>query len=94
MQFSPDGSKIVTASKDKTARVWDAATGGPVTDPLTHEGEVYSAQFSPDGTKIVSASDDNTACVWDAFTGSLLTDPLEHKQSVGFGLREEPERGA
>ena len=26
-QFSPDGARIVTASDDKTARVWDAATG-------------------------------------------------------------------
>ena len=32
--FSPDGKRIVTASGDKTARVWDAATGKPIGQPL------------------------------------------------------------
>ena len=32
--FSPDGKRIVTASYDKTARVWDAATGQPIGEPL------------------------------------------------------------
>ena len=32
--FSPDGTRVVTASADNTARVWDAATGRPHTNPL------------------------------------------------------------
>ena len=39
--FSPDGTRIVTASEDKTARIWDAATGKPIGEPLKgHEGAV------------------------------------------------------
>ena len=38
--FSPDGRRIVTASDDKTARVWDAESGKPVGEPMRHEGEV------------------------------------------------------
>ena len=39
--FSPDGKRIVTASSDKTARVWDAETGKPIGEPLKgHEGGV------------------------------------------------------
>ena len=39
--FSPDGKRIVTASHDKTARLWDAATGLPIGQPLKgHEGAV------------------------------------------------------
>ena len=47
--FSPDGARVVTASDDKTARVWDAATGAPIGKPLQHEDTVSSAAFSPDG---------------------------------------------
>ena len=32
--FSPDGKRIVTASWDKTARLWDAETGKPIGEPL------------------------------------------------------------
>ena len=68
-QFSPDGTRIVTASADKTARVWDAATGKSLATLAGHEDGVWSAQFSPDGTRIVTASGDKTARVWDAATG-------------------------
>ena len=81
-QFSPDGKYIVTAFDDNTARVWDAKTGEPVTEPLKHEDSVNSAQFSSDGKYIVTASDDNTARVWDAKTGEPVTEPLKHENSV------------
>ena len=39
--FSPDGKRIVTASSDKTARIWDAATGKAIGEPLKgHESVV------------------------------------------------------
>ena len=70
--FSPDGSRIVTASDDKTARVWDAATGKAIAVLSGHEGKVHSAAFSPDGTRIVTASEDKTARLWDAATGNAI----------------------
>jgi len=75
----PDGTRVVTASQDNTARVWDAATGTPVTRPLEHQATVRSAAFSPDGTRVVTASYDKTARVWDAATGKPVTHPLEHQ---------------
>ncbi|KZP21256.1 hypothetical protein FIBSPDRAFT_1044218 [Athelia psychrophila] len=76
--FSPDGTKIVSGSSDKTVRVWDAITGQAALPPLEgHEEEVYSAAFSPDGTKIVSGSSDKTVRVWDAVTGQAALLPLE-----------------
>ena len=46
--FSPDGKRIVTASEDKTARVWDAASGKPIGEPLKgHEGAVYERGVQP-----------------------------------------------
>ncbi|MDY0093723.1 MAG: hypothetical protein RBT80_13595 [Candidatus Vecturithrix sp.] len=62
--FSPDGKRVVTASGDNTARVWEAASGQELTVLRGHEGEVVSAVFSPDGTRLVTASWDGTAKVW------------------------------
>ncbi len=78
--FSPDGSKIVTASDDKTARVWDVQ--GHLLHQLTgHQKLVISASFSPDGSKIVTASFDNTARVWDV-QGNLLHQLTGHQRRV------------
>src|SRR5208282_2130821 len=77
-QFSPDGQRVVTASTDQTARVWDAATGKALSEPMKHDGAVYSAQFSPDGQRVVTASTDQTARVWDAATGKALSEPMKH----------------
>jgi WD40 repeat protein len=64
--YSPDGARIVTASEDRTARIWDAATGKEITVLRGHERErsVTSAAFSPDGARIVTASMDGTARIW------------------------------
>ncbi len=79
--FSPDGRRVVTASRDRTARVWDAE-GEPVTPPLPHASEVNSAGFSPDGGRVLTTADDNTARVWGAETGELLLPPLRHQGTV------------
>jgi WD domain, G-beta repeat len=62
--FSPDGSRIVTASYDKTARIWDAASGNEIAVIRGHGDSVLSATFSPDGSRIVTASYDKTARIW------------------------------
>jgi WD40 repeat protein/TPR repeat protein len=70
--FSPDGRRIVTASADKTARVWDAAGGQQLRVLSGHTDVVESAAFSPDGRRIVTASFDKTARIWDAESGQSL----------------------
>jgi hypothetical protein len=80
--FSADGTRVVTASADDMARVWDARTGQPVGTPLRHQGQVNSAVFSADGTRVVTASTDRTARVWDARTGQPVGPPLQHQDHV------------
>ena len=74
-EFSPDGARVVTASADKTARVW-AVDGQSVSPPLQHDGPVESAVFSPDGTLVATVSVDETARVWDAVSGTPITPPI------------------
>jgi WD40 repeat protein len=80
--YSPDGTHIVTASYDKTARIWDARSGRQITVLSGHEGEVESAAYSPDGTRIVTASNDKTARIWDARTGAQLAVLSGHNSFV------------
>jgi WD40 repeat protein/serine/threonine protein kinase len=64
--FSPDGTRIVTASADKTVWVWNADGSGPPLVLRGHEDRVSSAAWSPDGRRIATASWDKTARVWNA----------------------------
>jgi uncharacterized delta-60 repeat protein len=78
--FSPDGKYIVSASADKTARVWDAATGQEIAR-MTHDSQVNSVAFSPDGNYVVSGSNDKTARLWEAMTGKEIA-RMTHNDSV------------
>jgi len=69
---------LVTASLDGSARVWDAQTGEPLTDPLKHGSAVSTVVFTSDGLRVLTASLDRTARLWDGASGQPLADPLVH----------------
>ena len=75
--------RVVTASWDNTARLWDAATGTEIAVLKAHEEWVWSAAFSPDGRRVVTASWDNTARLWDAATGTEIAVLKAHEEWVG-----------
>jgi WD40 repeat protein len=83
--FSPDGTKVVTASADDTAQVWDARTGQTIGQAMKDMDWVHAAEFSPDGTKVVTASWDGTARIWDARTGVQIGSAMQHDTSIERG---------
>jgi WD40 repeat protein len=80
--FSPDGTRVLTASSDRTARVWDVRTGATLLVLRGHTSLLWSAAFSPDGKRILTASGDNTARLWDASTGAALVTLSGHTKAV------------
>ena len=72
MAFSADGSRIVTGSADRTARVWDARPGTSPVVLKAHTGAVTSVAFGPDGRRVITGSDDGTCKLWDARSGAPL----------------------
>jgi WD40 repeat protein len=75
-------SRIVTASEDKTARIWDAASAKEIAVLRGHDGPVNSAAFSPDGLRIVTASGDPTARIWDAASAKEIAVLGGHENRV------------
>jgi len=79
--LSPDGKTVVTASRDRTAQLWDVATGrrGPT---LVHERTVNSVAFSPDGKFVLTGGVDLKAQIWDATTGQPSGPVMTHPDEI------------
>jgi WD40 repeat protein len=67
--FSPDGSRLASASQDGTVKVWESQTGQLVRTLQGHSDWVSGVAFSPDGKRLASASGDGTVKLWDVHTG-------------------------
>jgi WD40 repeat protein len=80
--FSPDGNRVVTASMNGEAQVWDVQTGAPVGQLMRHDGIITSACFSPDGKRVLTASNDHHAQLWDAQTGAPVLGAMWHDHWV------------
>jgi WD40 repeat protein len=90
VQFSPDGSKLASASHDKKVMVWNASTGARLHTLEGHSDGVTAVQFSQDGSKLASASVDNKVMVWDASTGARLH-TLEGHSDVVSAVQFSPD---
>jgi WD40 repeat protein len=60
--YSPDGTKIASASRDKTVKIWNAQTGQCV----SVDSGVNAVAWSPDAKVLASGSDDKTVRIWGA----------------------------
>ena len=66
LDFSPDDSRLASASRDRTCRLWHVGRRETVLVLDAHDDYVHSAKFSPDGSRLVTASGDTTIRIWDA----------------------------
>jgi WD40 repeat protein len=69
VSFSPDGSRLASASFDKTVRLWDVKSAKTLHTFTGHSDFVYAVAFSPKGDWYVTASKDRTGRLVDAKTG-------------------------
>ena len=81
---------MVTASEDKTARIWDVERGAQIAVLKGHDNVVYSAAFSPDGRRVVTASKDKTARIWDVERGAQIA-VLKGHDNVVFSAAFSPD---
>ncbi|MCI0464392.1 MAG: hypothetical protein L0Z62_46250, partial [Gemmataceae bacterium] len=87
--FSPEGRKLLTAdarawtrSGLDRVRVWDAATGLPISPPIPLGGPFNDMTFSPDGTTILTGDDNGLVRLWDATSGQPVGLPMAHPAAV------------
>ena len=64
-KWHPTEPLLISASVDKTVRVWDARTGQCIKVLRGHTQPILDMVLSVDGSKIISASDDQTCLVFD-----------------------------
>ena len=82
VEFSPDGKRLLTASTDATARIWDLDSGREIVVMKGHKRGILTAVLSPDGTRVVTASNDSTARIWDASSGREIAVLAGHERPV------------
>jgi WD40 repeat protein len=80
--WSPDGTRIASASHDKSVREWDVTTWREVAKLEGHGHGVSSCAWSPDNTQLASASADETVILWDANTGCQVYKLVLHDDFV------------
>jgi len=89
--FSPDSTRVVSASFDGSVRMWDAVSGAPIDEPLRgHPRSTLCVSFSPDGTQVVSGSGP-TIQSWDVMSGARIWTAFGEAFHVVFSVAYSPD---
>ena len=82
--FSADGDRVITASRDGTAKIW-SRDGDPIATLGGHGGRVFFAEFVPDSPRVVTAAQGDVVRIWNAETGAP-EHVLEHDDIAHIAL--------
>ncbi len=80
---SPDGRFVATAAEDRTARIWELATGR-LMHTLDHPGDPETIDWSPDGSVIATGCDDDICRLWSPETGAVTLELKDATAAVRF----------
>lgn len=80
--FSPDGMRAVSASRDMTAIIWSTEDGALIDTLKGHRASVYDVAWHPGGDIIATASSDHDIRIWDAGTGETIRTLSAHSDNV------------
>ncbi|MFW9264298.1 protein kinase domain-containing protein [Nostoc sp. CALU 546] len=80
--ISPDGKTIASSGDDRKIKLWNLATGSPISSFNTYSQQVNAVVISPDGKTLVSGNDDNTIKIWNLGTGKQIRTLTGHSDSV------------
>lgn len=84
--YSHDGKYLATASRDKTAKIWERAGGRELRTFFGHQSTINNIIFSPSDKYIATSGADGKAIIWDVETGQELfsTENIRYNTALAF----------
>jgi WD40 repeat protein len=78
----PDDVRAISASEDKTLRIWDLEAKKEIGTLIGHEGWVTAVAVLPDGHRVISASADHTLKMWDVDKREVISTLSIHQDQI------------
>ena len=82
VEFTADGSQLVTGHGDGMIRVWDFETGELVREFGDHSGIIYALSYNNDYSLLASGGQDRIGKVWDFATGEKIVEMSSHTEEI------------
>lgn len=80
--FSPDGRRLVTASFDRSVRIFNTLNGSLVAGPLPHSAIVWSAAFVDEGARVITRTVEGDVQLWQADSGAPAAGPFRGREAM------------
>ncbi|BGP39918.1 U3 snoRNP protein [Rhodotorula kratochvilovae] len=88
LAFSPLGDRLVSASWDKTIRVWDTFGRSSAVEPFQLKADALAVAFRPDGKEVAVATLDGQISFWNVVDGTQRT-LIEGRKDISGGRRAD-----